>query len=44
MKFSIVYGDIFEIRDGMPTVDGTLQLDELVMIMYDAMDFAGEAG
>ena len=28
----------------MPTADGVLLLGELAMILYDAMDFASEAG
>ena len=44
MKFGIVYGDRYEFRDGVPTADGVLLLDELAMMMYDAMDFASETG
>ena len=35
--------DIYEFRDGAPTADGILLLDELAM-MHDAMDFASETG
>ena len=38
------YGDRLEFRDGAPTADGVLLLDELAMMLYDAMDFASEAG
>ena len=38
------YGDRHEFRDGAPTADGVLLLDELTMMLYDAMDFASEAG
>ena len=44
MKFGIVYGDRHEFRDGTPTADGVLLLDELVMMLYDAMDSASETG
>ena len=45
MKFGIIimYGDRYEFRDGAPTADGVLLLDELAMT-YDAMDFASETG
>ena len=33
-----------EFRNGAPTVDGVLLLDELAMMMHDAMDFASETG
>ena len=38
------YGDRYEFRDGAPTADGVLLLGELAMMLYDAMDFASEAG
>ena len=38
------YGDRHEFRNGAPTADGVLLLDELSMMLYDAMDFASEAG
>ena len=38
------YGDRYEFRDGAPTADGVLLLGELAMMVYDAMDFASEAG
>ena len=39
------YGGRYEFRDGAPTADdGVLLLGELAMMLYDAMDFAGEAG
>ena len=38
----MVCGDRYEFRDGAPTADGVLLLDELAMMMYDAMDFASE--
>ena len=38
------YGDRYEFRDGAPTADGVLLLGELGMMLYDAMDFASEAG
>ena len=44
MKFGIVYGDRYEFRDGAPTADGVLRLNELAMMMYDEMDFACETG
>ena len=44
VKFCIVYGDRYEFRDWAPTADGVLLLDELAMMMYDAMDFASETG
>ena len=44
MKFGFVYGDRYEFRDGAPTADGVLLLDELGMMLYDAMDFASKAG
>ena len=46
MKFGtiIMYGDRYEFRDGAPTADSVLLLDELAMTMYDAMDFASETG
>ena len=46
MKFgaTIVYGDRYEFRDGAPTADGVLRLNELAMMMYDEMDFACETG
>ena len=44
MKFGIVYGDRYEHKTGAPTADGVLLLDELAMMMYDAMDFASETG
>ena len=46
MKFGIIimYGDRYEFRDGAPTADGVLLLDELAMMMYNAMDFASETG
>ena len=46
MKFGIIimYGDRYEFRDGAPTADGVLLLDELAMMMYHAMDFASETG
>ena len=40
----IGYGDRYESRDGAPTADGILLLSELAMMLYDAMDFASEAG
>ena len=40
----IVYDDTYEFREGAPTADGALLLDELAMMMYDAMDFASETG
>ena len=45
MKFGIVCGNGYEFRDGAPTADGVLLLllDELAMMLYDAMDFASEA-
>ena len=36
--------DIYEFRDGAPTADGVLLLDELAMMLYDAMDFTSETG
>ena len=36
--------DRYEFRDGAPTADGVLLLDELAMMMHDEMDFASEAG
>ena len=44
MKFGtiIVYGDRYEFREGAPTADGVLPLDELAKMMYDAVDFASE--
>ena len=44
MKFGIVYDDRYEFRDGAPAADGVLLLDELAMMLYDAMDFASETG
>ena len=44
VKFCIVYGDRYEFRDWAPTADGVLLLDELAMMMYDAMDCASETG
>ena len=46
MKFGIVYGDRYELRDGPPTADGVLLLllDELATMTYDAMDFARGTG
>ena len=44
MKFDIVFVDRYEFRDGAPTADGVLLLDEIAMVMYDAMDFASETG
>ena len=44
MKFGIVYDDRHEFRDGAPAADGVLLLDELAMMLYDAMDFASETG
>ena len=44
MIVGIVYGDRYEFRDGAPTADGVLLLDELTTMMYDAMDFASETG
>ena len=46
MKFGIIimYGDRYEFRDGAPTADGVLLLGGLAMMVYDAMDFASEAG
>ena len=46
MKFGtiIMYGDRYEFRDGAPTADSVLLLDELAITMYDAMDFASETG
>ena len=38
------YGDRHEFKDGAPTADGVLLLGELAMMLYDAMDFASEAG
>ena len=39
------YDDRHEFRDGAQTADGVLLLlDELAMMLYDAMDFASEAG
>ena len=38
------YGDRHEFRDGAPTADGVLLLDELAMMLHDAMDFVSEAG
>ena len=38
------YGDRLEFRDGAPTADGVLLLDEIAMMMHDAMDFASETG
>ena len=45
MKFGIVCGNGYEFRDGAPAADGVLLLllDELAMMLYDAMDFASEA-
>ena len=43
MKFGIVCGDRYEFRDGAPTADGVLLLDELAM-MYDAIDFETGTG
>ena len=40
----IGYGDRYEFRDGAPTADGVLLLDELAMMLYDVMDFARETG
>ena len=37
------YGVRYELRDGASTGNDVLLLDELAM-MYDAMDFASEAG
>ena len=39
-----MYDDTYEFREGAPTADGALLLDELAMMMYDAMDFASETG
>ena len=46
MKFGtrIDYGDRCDFRDGAPTADGVLLLDELALMMHDEMDFASEAG
>ena len=44
VKFGIVYDDRYEFRDGAPAADGVLLLDELAMMLYDAMDFASETG
>ena len=38
------YGVRYEFRDGAPTADCVLLLGELAMMLYDAMDFASEAG
>ena len=38
------YGDRCKFRDGAPTADSVLLLGELAMMLYDAMDFASEAG
>ena len=38
------HGDRYEFRDGAPTADGVLLLGELAMMLYDAKDFASEAG
>ena len=39
------YGDKHEFRDGAPTADGVLRLlDELAVMLYNAMYFASEAG
>ena len=40
----IVYGDRYKFRDGTPTADCVLLLDVLVMMLYNAMYFASEAG
>ena len=37
-------GDRHDSTDGASTADGALLLDELDMMLYDAMDFASEAG
>ena len=44
MTFGTWYGDRYEFRDGAPTADGALLLDELAMNLYDDMDFASEPG
>ena len=43
MYLGIVCGDRFEFVDGAPTADCVLLLDVLVMMLYNAMDFAREA-
>ena len=44
MNLGIVYGDRYKFRDGAPTGDCVLLLDVLVLMLYNAMDFASEAG
>ena len=44
MVFCTWYGDRHEFRDGARTADGVLLLNELATILYDAMDFASDAG
>ena len=44
MKFGIVYGDIYEFRDGAPTADDVPLMDELALMMYAAMDFTSKTG
>ena len=39
-----MYSERYEFRDGAPTADGVLLLDEIAMMMHDAMDFASETG
>ena len=40
-----MHGNKYEFRNGVPTADGVYYLlDELAMMMYDAMDFASETG
>ena len=38
------YGDRYEFRDRASTAKGVPLLDELAMMMYDAIDFASETG
>ena len=38
-----MYGDRYEFKNGAPTADGVLLLED-AMMMYDAMDFASEPG
>ena len=44
MKFDTVYIDTSPRTGRRQPIDGVLLLDELAMMLYDAMDFASETG